>query len=259
MFNKALFYKDLNNIKDIILMIGLITKNFSFYYDIVYLLKKRKIPFITLSYEDEIPSSVDIIITSDEERFKIKFDKIVYYEEGCDIDKLIDKALLFMSKNRKLIFGIDPGEKTGIAVYSGGILIKKFVTKDPKELISFIKGMINEAEAEEVLIKIGNGGGLMRNRIINLLQDENFQVMIVDESVIQSFDDDAISACKIAMAPGKEIKYKMSIEPKEGEIKNIQHLSRLKSKNITISKELAKKVLVGEISLEEAIEFQKRG
>ncbi|MBC7080964.1 MAG: hypothetical protein H5T44_01755 [Thermoplasmatales archaeon] len=239
-------------------MIGLITENFSFYYDIVDLLKRRKIPFITLSYEDNIPSSVDVIITSDKKKLNIKFDKIICYEEGCNIDKLIDKAILLMSKNKKLLFGIDPGEKIGIAVYSGVMLIKKFVTKDPKELILFIKEMISEAGAEEVVVKVGNGGGLIRNRIINLLQDENLLIQIVDESDIQSFDDDAISACKIAMTPGKEIKYKMSVEPKEGEIKNIQRLSRLKSKNITISKELARKVLIGEISLEEAIEFQKR-
>ncbi|MEM2509182.1 MAG: hypothetical protein QW673_03185, partial [Candidatus Thermoplasmatota archaeon] len=180
-------------------------------------------------------------------------------EDGCDIDKLIDKALLHVSKKKMLIFGIDPGEKIGLAVYSGNMLIKKFVAKNPKEVILFIKEVISEATPEGVVIKIGNGGGLIRDRIINLLQEENFSIQIVDESVIQSFDDDAISACKIAMAPGKEIKYKMRVEPKEGEIKNIQHMSRLKSKNVTISKELAKKVLMGEISLEEAIEFQKKG
>ncbi|MEM2258592.1 MAG: hypothetical protein QXW78_03645 [Candidatus Thermoplasmatota archaeon] len=240
-------------------MIALITKNFSFYYEIVDILKKREINFITLSYDDDIPDTIDIIITSEEERNKIKFDKIICYEDGCDIDKLIDKALLHVSKKKMLIFGIDPGEKIGLAVYSGNMLIKKFVAKNPKEVILFIKEVISEATPEGVVIKIGNGGGLIRDRIINLLQEENFSIQIVDESVIQSFDDDAISACKIAMAPGKEIKYKMRVEPKEGEIKNIQHMSRLKSKNVTISKELAKKVLMGEISLEEAIEFQKKG
>ncbi|MBC7128599.1 MAG: hypothetical protein H5T45_02565 [Thermoplasmatales archaeon] len=240
-------------------MIGLITENFSFYYDIVDVLKKRKIPFITLSYDDNIPDGIDVIITSDKEKSRIKFDKIVCYEEGCSIDKLIDKALLSASKNGILLFGIDPGEKIGLAVYRGNTLIKKFVVKDPKEVILSIKEIINEVPPEKITIKIGNGGGLVRNRIINLLQEENLSIQIVDESLIQSFDDDTISACKIAMAPGKEIRYKMRVEPKEGEIKNIQHISRLKSKNITISKELAKKVLMGEISLEEAIEFQKKG
>jgi len=47
------------------------------------------------------------------------------------------------------------------------------------------------------------------------------------------------------------------VQPKEGEIREMQRLSRIKSKNITISKELAKKVLIGEISLEKAIEIQR--
>jgi len=239
-------------------MIGIITQNFSFYYDIVDILRKRKIPFVTLSYDNEIPADVDVIITSDEEREKIKFEKIVCYEKGCDIDKLVDKALLLLSKNRKIVFGIDPGEKIGVAVYGENILIKKFVTGDVKKVVLFIKEMISNASPEDVTIKIGNGGGLIRNRIINLLQDENFSIQLVDESDIPSCDDDAVSASKIALAPGKEIKYRMNIEPKEGEIKNIQRISRLRSKNITISKELAKKVLIGEITLEEAIEHQRK-
>ena len=50
----------------------------------------------------------------------------------------------------------------------------------------------------------------------------------------------------------------MSVEPREGEIKELQRISRIKSKNITISKELAKKVLMGEMELDEAIEIQRR-
>ncbi|KAA0011010.1 MAG: hypothetical protein FE041_04660 [Thermoplasmata archaeon] len=240
-------------------MIGLLTSNFSLYHDLVNLLKKRNIPFVSLSFDEEIPPYVNVIITSEEEKHKVDFDKIV----ACDIDwnaeDAIDKALFFSHcKNPKLIFGIDPGKKIGVAVYGQDTLIRRFATNSPDEAVSFIKSFTHNMEACDVVVRIGNGARLIRNRIINLLHGENFRIEIVDESALPPHDDDAIAASSIAMAEGREIKGKMELEPKEGEIKEMQRFSRIKSKNITISKELAKRVLIGKMELEEAIEMQRK-
>lgn len=87
--------------------------------------------------------------------------------------------------------------------------------------------------------------------------DEEARIEIVDESSIPCEDDDAAAASTIAMAEGVEIRGKFKVEPKDGEIREMQRLSRIKSKNITISKELARKVLRGEMELEEAIKMQR--
>jgi len=239
-------------------MIGLLTSNFSLYHDVIDILRRREIPFISLDFSNQIPSEVDIIITSEEDAGIIDFDKKIVCRENCNLETLIDKAeMMCYGENIKIIFGIDPGDNIGIAIFGNEKFIRSFVAKSPEQASEFIKEYMEEMDANEVIVRIGNGARLVRNRIINFLINENLKIEIVDESTIPCMDDDALDAFKIAMAKGNEIKRGFSVEPKEGEIREMQRLSRIKSKNITISKKLAKKVLTGEIALEDAIEMQK--
>ena len=74
----------------------------------------------------------------------------------------------------------------------------------------------------------------------------------------QTPDEDA--AVEIAMTPGYRPRKRQAIEPCQGEIRNIQRISRLESEGcLTVSKVLAKKVAKGEISLSDAIVTQKNG
>ncbi len=239
-------------------MIGILTSNFSIYHDLINSLRKRNIPFVSLTFNDEIPQNVNVIITTDEEKNKIKFDKIVICNQNCNIENVIDKAIILSSnKEINLIFGIDPGNNIGIAVYGNDKLIRRFVANSPEKAVEYIKTFIRDIGVYNAIVRIGNGARLVRNRIINLLHDMSLRIEIVDESTIPCIDDDAVAASSIALTAGKEIKGKFSLEPSEGEIKEMQRISRIKSKNITISKELAKKVLIGEMELEEAIKIQK--
>lgn len=236
-------------------MIGILTSNFSLYHDLIDILRKREIPFVSLTFKDKIPSNVDVIITSHGER--VNFPNVVVWR-GEDVNNIIDRAIMISyGKEANIIFGIDPGENIGIAIYDNEKLIRRFVTNSPEQAADFIKRYVREVKPNEVTVRIGNGARLVRNRIINLLMDEETRIEIVDESSIPCEDDDAVAASTIAMAEGVEIKRKFMVEPKEGEIKEMQRLSRIKSKNITISKELARRVLKGEMELEDAIKIQR--
>ena len=238
-------------------MIGLLTENFNLYYELVSLFKKRNLPFVSLTFNDEIPSNVDVIITSSMEKNKIEFDKIISCSPDSNLDNAIDKAILLLYGGKQLIFGIDPGKNIGIAIFANEKLIRSFVVTSPENAAMKIKQFFEYSEAKEARIKIGNGARIIRNRIINLLQDPRIKIEIVNENDVVSTKDDEKAAMHIAMMEGKEVSGKMDVHPKEGEIREMQRLSRIKSKNITISKELAKKVLIGEISLEKAIEMQR--
>ena len=64
----------------------------------------------------------------------------------------------------------------------------------------------------------------------------------------------AVSAIRIATLSGERIWEVVKMEPKDGELREIQRKSRIKSQGrITISSELAKKVALGELTLAEAI------
>ncbi|MCD6572604.1 MAG: hypothetical protein J7K95_00735 [Thermoplasmata archaeon] len=238
-------------------MIGLLTENFNLYYELVNLFKKRNLPFISLTFENEIPSNVDVIITSPSEENKINFDKVVSCPPDSNLNNAIDKAILLLYGGEELIFGIDPGKNIGIAIFSNERLIRSFVVTTPEDAAYQIKQFFKYSGMEKARIKIGNGARIIRNRIINLLQNSRIKIEIVDENEVASVKDDEKAAMHIAMMEGKEVFGKMDVKPREGEIREMQRISRIKSKNITISKELAKKVLIGEISLEKAIEMQK--
>ncbi len=239
-------------------MIGILTSNFSLYYDIIRVLKKRELPFISLAFNQPIPSSVKVIITMPEEKNNIPFENIVVYK-GEDIDVLIDKAVFLQAgaTSKKIFVGIDPGMTPGIAVFANGILLRRFLANSPEEAIHFVELFVKEWEIGEVIVRIGHGARLVRNRIINTLRGMNVCIEIVDETSTTSADD-TISAFSIAKIPGRVVEREFSVEPKKGEIRDIQRKSRIISGDITISKSLAKKVLKGEMEMKEAIERQRK-
>ena len=236
-------------------MIGILTSNFSLYHDLIESLRKREIPFVSLTFRDEIPYNVDVIISSRED--EVDFENVVRWE-GEEVNTIIDRALMLSTGDEiHIVFGIDPGENIGIAIYGNDKLIRRFITSSPEEAAGFIKRYVKEVRAGSVRVRIGNGARLIRNRIINLLVGEDIKIEMVDESTIHCHDDDAIAASTIAMAEGVEVMGEMKVEPKDGEIREMQRLSRIKSGTITISKELARKVLKGEMELDDAIQAQR--
>lgn len=238
-------------------MIGLMTENFLLYYDLVSIMKRRNIPFASLSFKEEIPPNVDVILTSIKEKDRINFDRIISCEVNSNLDDAIDKAILLSYGKNEIIIGIDPGKNIGVAIFGGEKLIRSFTASTPEAAARHIIRFVNYGDIQHAVVRIGNGARIIRNRIINLLQNPRFKIEIVDENEVVKANDDEKAAMHIAMMEGKEINGKMEIIPKKGEIKEMQRLSRIKSKNITISKKLAKMVLIGKITLEEAIERQK--
>ena len=84
---------------------------------------------------------------------------------------------------------------------------------------------------------------------------------MVDESntTRKTVQPDIKAAIDIALSAGLPIKSKMEVNPTEGEIRDLQRISRLESKGaVTISKQLAKQVASGKISLKRAIYSQQK-
>ncbi|WP_455392516.1 hypothetical protein [[Eubacterium] cellulosolvens] len=245
-------------------IIGVMTEDFSIYYDLVKVLKERKIPFISLSPDDAIPANVGVIFTTNEEQSKIWYEPKLAVTEGDDISLMIDKALKIMEgKERfgKLIIGIDPGKRPGLAVLGDGDVLEVYQVDAPEKVVSIIKRVLRTYPDQEALIRIGDGAPTHRNRIINGLFNLGVPMEMVDESntTQKTVQPDIKAAIDIALCNGIPIKSKLEVAPTEGEIRDIQRISRLESNGaITISKPLAKKVAAGLITLEEAIKSQQK-
>jgi len=247
--------------------LGLYTKDFSLYHDILIALKKRKLSYVILSSKKNIPKRIGVVLTSKEESETIKAQKIVSVDTFDTIDHAIDMALkkLIGKKFYKQVFiGIDPGDRPGIAVVGNDMLLQKTSVESPEYVIKTIKRLLKLYPSEEKYIRIGHGSILTRNRIINSLISLNIPIEIVDETStthdqqIGRSDKDREAAAAIALLSGGRVQTKLPLEPTRGAIKNVQQHSRLLTEGrYSISEKTAIQVLKGKISIVEAIEKEK--
>ncbi len=241
-------------------IIGVLTENFSVYYDLIKNLKKKDIAFESLSFDKKIPSRIGVIITTKEEGDRFKFRRKVFAAENAE--ETVQEALKVLSGKEKysnLIIGIDPGERPGVAVVGDDEIIQRVQAETPEEVKGVIEHIFKDHHSENRRIRIGNGAKIFRDRTINAITDFNVPIEIVDESgTTKRMDTDIEAAIEIAFTRGKEISFSPEIKPTHGEIRRIQDESRIISDSITISEKLAEKVAKGEIGLKEAIRRQER-
>ena len=242
-------------------IIGVLTENFSVYYDLIKNLKKKDIAFESLSFDKKIPSRIGVIITTKEEGDRFKFRRKVFAAENTD--ETIQEALKVLSgkgKYSNLIIGIDPGERPGVAVIGDNEIVQTFQAETPEDVKRVIENVFKNYCFKNRRIRIGDGAKIFRDRTINAIADFDVPIEIVDESgTTKRMDTDIEAAIEIAFGKGKEIGFSPEIRPTHGEIRRIQDESRIMSGSITISEELAEKVAKGEIGLKEAIRRQKNG
>ena len=162
---------------------------------------------------------------------------------------------------RSLIIGIDPGKRPGIAVLGDGEILNVYQPATPEDVVKIVKQVKRTYPDQDLLIRIGHGAPTQRNRIINALFNFDMAMELVDEShtTHKTPQPDIKAAIDIALSHGTEIKTKYEINPTAGEIRDIQRISRMESNGaVTISKPLAEKVASGKLTLEQAINVQRK-
>jgi hypothetical protein len=249
--------------------LGVYTKDFSLYHDIVKGLKKRKVAYVSLSILDNISRRIGVILTSQKELKEIPLSKKVAVDSVDTIDYAIDLALQKLTGKElysKIFIGIDPGERPGIAIVGDDILLQKMQVEGPENVASEIKRLLNVYPSKDTCIRIGHGSMITRNRIINSLISLKIPIEIVDETRTTPSQQkrrcvrDGEAAAAIALISGGRVQTTLPIETSRGAIKNVQKRSRqLSEGRYTISEDTALQVLKGEISLLEAVEKEKQG
>jgi hypothetical protein len=247
--------------------LGVYTKDFSLYHDIIKVLKKRNISYVSLSSLHHIPKRISVILTSRMEQNEIPLEKTVAADDHDSIDHAVDLAMQKLTGKElyaRVFIGIDPGERPGIAVVGDDILLQKMQVEGPEYVTHEVKGILRVYPSKEVCIRIGHGSVIMRNRIINSLIPLEIPIEIVDETRTTPSQQkrrcvrDGEAAAAIALLPGGRVQTTLPLEPTKGAIRNVQKRSRqLTDGRYSISEQIALQVLKGEISLLEAIEQEK--
>jgi hypothetical protein len=240
-------------------IIGIMTEDFNFFYEVVQILKRIGESFISLGFDDPIPISVGVIITSKGEKSLVNFPKVVASKDPQHSVRLALSILKGGEKFDLAIVGIDPGPRPGMAVIADDRLILKKMVHSPEKVSDEISDMISYIGFSKLMVRIGHGDPTNRNRTINAIWDMVDRIEIVDETstTAQVGSPDVEAAMTIAQTSGHQVMECPTICPTDGEIREIQRKSRIESGGrITISSELARAVAKGVITLHEAIDSQ---
>jgi len=244
--------------------IGVYTKDFSLYHDILKALKKRNVAYVSLASPEDPPRRIGVILTSQREFHRIPLSKKVSADAYESIDDAIDLAVQKLTGKElysKIYIGIDPGERPGVAIVCDDILLQKTQVDAPEEVAGEVKRFLKVYPSKETCIRIGHGSTINRNRIINSLIPLAVPIEIVDETRTTPAQQkrrcirNSEAAAAIALLSGGRVQSTLPIETSRGAIRNIQRWSRqLSEGRFTISEKTASRVLTGELSLLEAIE-----
>jgi hypothetical protein len=242
--------------------IAVVTEDFSLYHDLVVRLKRRGIAFASLSPKDPIPDDVGVVITSPEEAARIAFRPTVVTRG--DLEDALDQALKALAGRepfQKVVIGIDPGRRIGVAALADGVVVSSAKCESVDEAVNRVRLFLQRHPASRQVIRIGHGAPTVRNVLIQRLENTGVPIEIVDEtSTTQDVElPDVRAAISIAAARGERVERAPKIAVSRGELKDIQRLSRIKSQGrFTIPRALAHDVAVGSLSLDEAVRRYRR-
>jgi len=230
------------------------TADFEVYHEVVGELRERDVAFTTVEPGDELPPGTDAVVTSDDD--DLDFDVPVVRADAGNARLAVERALgRVRGDQSRTVVGVDPGDRPGIAVLRGGIVVAAFQVP-----VADAAAVIREEvdEDEDAVVRIGDGARMVGARILDDLEDAT--VELVDETGTTPHlgsgargMGDVLAATNIALTPGEEIEGR-SVEPTEGEIEVVKARSRERSEeNRTITAELARRVAAGDLTLEEAL------
>ena len=229
--------------------IGILTKNFSKLNRITRKLKNAEFNLKHLRKIPELDHEIDVLVT-DEIVNNIPTPHVI--PGNLDILELKIRCAYYQKK--KVTVGIDPGGITGLVASANRQLLYKREFDNINLMVEVITSMDNEIGLQN--IKIGLGSPPIRSLIVNLLKNYKDIIQFIDER--RTGSGSHIEAAIRISSREPEITKPKNYSPKEGEIAWIQKQSRRKSKGLfTVNKELANKILLGEITMDLAIEQYK--
>jgi hypothetical protein len=157
-----------------------------------------------------------------------------------------------------LTVGFDSGPRPGCAFLIDGQPMGTKETHSILEAVEWLLHLVQALEPNAVLVRIGHGSPTHRDQLINHVLSLGFNVEMVNEhrtSGGTSRHAHGASALKIALQAGTSIHEQRTLKPTPGELRNLQRISRLRSKGkLTISMDVARLVSHGELSMDEALQ-----
>jgi hypothetical protein len=239
-------------------MIGIVSEDFKFLYDVSVKLKRLGVQFRVISYGETIPRGTSVVIKKGMPKVIVDGLRIMIYgnaEEASAKAWLIANGLTHLDED--VYVGIDPGVRPGVAIFSSTKRIVTAIASSPEHVSYFTNVLSSLVGRERVRVRIGNGDPTNRDRIIRAIWKRCGTIELVDERRTSRLRSHEEAATLIGMSSGVRVTSMPEVRPSEGEIREIQRRSRLRSGGLTtISRSRAVAVARGESSMEDAIRLQ---
>ncbi|MEM1583567.1 MAG: Holliday junction resolvase RuvX [Nitrososphaerota archaeon] len=174
-------------------VVGLVTMDMKFASLFRESMSKMGVKTIHTLSTDELPFSVDVVVTKKGElRGEISNRKILYLEDYRDLDELAEKVLEILKgveSYRSILIGIDPGKTIGVAFSVNYKIIRTLKYFHEEKMIEDVKAFIERhREAEEKIIVVGSttteGESSRLQKILTkrLGDIERLKIEFIDES-----------------------------------------------------------------------------
>ncbi len=233
------------------------TGDFRLAFRVMRELRRRGISFVLLDLDNPLESANQVWITSSEDA---NSQGRAVIGESDKVELAVERAIHAsrgISHTKELVFGVDPGPRPGMVWLADGELIGTAQLEKIDDVATHVRGIASALDYGTLIVRIGDGSPTERNRIVNCCLARNLFVELVDEHRTSSGlarNLHTHAALRIAMMSGNRCEKRLAVEPSGGELREIQRRSRRQSGGrLTISKELAKAVAVGRLTMEEAI------
>jgi hypothetical protein len=171
------------------------------YYLIVNELKRRDVPFISLTPHQQVPIEIKVVITTEKERPLISHENVLTFKDGEDPQVLVNQALQQIEGKdlyEKVVIGVDPGEVLGLAVLADGKVIKTgncFSIKETVDEIENIVESLKSVKVSTITVKVGDGIPECKEKLLKAL-DVRLPPTVELESVGEAGTDRYISEAK---------------------------------------------------------------
>ena len=247
---------------DLRAVIVVATADFEVYHGVVNELRDRGVTFTTIEPDDDLPERTTVVVAADGENPPVPDGVPLVTAAPEDPRRAVDEVVATLrGGSGRTVVGVDPGERPGVAVLSGEMVVATFHVPlaDAAEVVRE-----EIEEAVDPLVRVGDGARLQGAKIIDDLDD--VPVELVDETGTTPHlgtgargMGDVLAAVNIARLAGERVDSR-TIEPTAGELQRIKDRSRERSdENRAIDEQLARRVAAGDLTVEEALDEHRRG
>ena len=157
-------------------MIVVATDDFEVYHGVVNELRDRGVTFTTVEPDDDLPDGTSVVVAAESDDPPVPGNAPLVTVDPDDPRRAVDEVLAVLrGGSGRTVVGVDPGDRPGIAVLSGEMVVAAF-TVPLADAADVVREEVQEAV--DPLVRVGDGARLQGAKVIDDL--ETVPVELVD-------------------------------------------------------------------------------